>query len=1411
MNESTISSHHKAPNTPKRDAFLIAGLGASAGGIQALQEFFEHVPADSGVAYVVILHLLPDHDSRLAEVLQMVATIPVSQVREKTRVEPNHVYVVPPNQHLEMQDGYIIVSPNTQIEERRAPVDIFFRTLADSHGEAAVAVILSGTGANGSMGIKRIKERGGVAFVQNPREAEFNEMPRNSIATELVDDILPVAEIPARIIAYKNSLGKIAIPIEDEQRPADQQKALREIFTQLRVRTGHDFTNYKRPTLLRRIERRINVRNLPSLSAYTAFLQQSPDEAQALLKDVLISVTNFFRDKTAFEALEHDILPSIFKGKKNGDQVRIWVAGCATGEEAYSVAMLCAERMQGMIDAPKVQIFATDIDEAAIAAAREGLYTLNDAADVSPERLRRFFTKEGDEYRIRREIRETVLFAIHNVIKDPPFSHLDLVTCRNLFIYLNHTAKKRVLETLHFALNPGGYLFLGTSEAVDGASDLFAPVLREQHIFQSRQVSARPYPVPDSVPAFRFEPTQQKSNKPEGGAADFGRLSYGDLHQRLLEQYAPPSVLVNEEYDVVHLTARAGQYLEIKGGELTKNLLALVRQELRLELRAALYKAVQQRTNVEAPNLKVRIDDRLETVNLHIRPILQEGDTARGFLLVLFEQSSDREKDEEVIIASDEPISRQLEEELINVKGQLRATNELHELQAEELKASNEELQAMNEELRSTAEELETSKEELQSINEELRTVNQELKIKVEEVTLTSNNLQNLINSTDIATIFLDRNFRVQLFSPTARDIFNLIPADFGRPLSDITHRLNYADLQRDAELVLDKLNPVERELQTSDGRVFTMRVLPYRTAEDRINGVVVTFFDITRRKQAEDAVLIDLQETRLLRDIGLRFNIEGNIQVLYDEIMEAAISIMQADAGTMQMLDPHKRELVLIAQRGFDQTMTEKFARVDARSGTTCGIALLTGERAFVNFAAPGNLDTDGSFKAHLDAGYITAQSTPLIARSGKAIGMISTHWRKHYKPSERELRFLDLLVRQTADLIEQRQAAEALRESEERLRLMMESITDYAIILTDLEGRIEQWNPGAEHLFGWTAKEVVGQPCDFIFTAEDRAAGAPERERQQAREHGRAADERWHVRKDGSRFYVSGVMAAFLGSRFAGFGKIARDLTEWQKTEEELRRSREELEAAVQLRTQELSTAYESLIHEVQERRTAEERVKELLRQLIGVQEDERRHLSRELHDGLGQQLTALRIGLEALQKLSGEQAHEQMASLQQTLQRLDTEVDFMAWELRPASLDEFGLVSALATYVAEWSKQFRIVADFHAKSPAEERKSYEIETTLYRIAQEALNNIAKHAQATHVAVILEHRDGQAVLIVEDNGIGFKQERESSPLLLEKGLGLLGIRERAALLGGTAEIESSQGTGTTVFVRLPLLLREE
>ena len=851
--------------------FLIVGIGASAGGIKALKEFFQHVAPDSNMAYVVILHLSPDFESRLAEILQTSTSIPVTQIRnEKVKVEPNNVYVIPPNKSLTMVDSFLALSPIQSYEERRAPVDIFFRTLADSNDSRAVAVILSGSGANGSMGMKRVKEMGGIVIVQDPNEAEFGDMPLNSISQGFVDFILPVRNIPSKIIHYRDYLkdNNIFVKQEQQAKEDDNQSALHDIFMHLRIKTGHDFSNYKQATILRRLERRMSVHEKSSLTAYARLLKAVPEEAQILLKDLLISVTNFFRDRSAFEALEQNILRNLFSNRTKDDTIRIWVAGCATGEEAFSLAMLCTERTDIMVDAPAVQIFATDIDEAALVTARHGFYTNSDVADVSPERLRRFFIKEGTGFRIKRELREMVLFAHHNVLKDPPFSRLDLVSCRNLLIYLNRNAQARVMETFHFALNPGAYLFLGSSESVDTSGDLYVAVDREHCIFQSRAVASRPVlHVPELSIARPTKVHDTSIQTPTSRAIE--KLSLAALHQHLLEAYAPPSVLVNQDYDIVHLSESVGRYLQITGGEPSYNLLKVVRPELRLELRGLLYSASQKRTEIRMNGLPVRLDDSEKTVNIIIRPIAGEMDTARGFLLVLFEQA-ERSANQLVTLSQTSdigPATRHLENELVHVRAQLRSTAEQYEVQTEELRASNEELQAINEELRSAAEELETSKEELQSVNEELTTLNQEFKIKIDELSQANNDFQNLIQSSDIGHIFLDRSLSIKLFTPASKAVFNLIPTDIGRSLSDITHKLSNFDVVTDAELVLQTLQSIEHELQTDNGHTFLMRISPYRTADDRINGVILTFIDITARKKSEEALRASEERFRIALD----------------------------------------------------------------------------------------------------------------------------------------------------------------------------------------------------------------------------------------------------------------------------------------------------------------------------------------------------------------------------------------------------------------------------------------------------------------------------------------------------------------------------------------------------------------
>jgi two-component system CheB/CheR fusion protein len=1401
-----------AADQPKeKKDFLIVGMGASAGGVKPILYFFATMPPNSGMAFVVILHLSPEHESNLREIIQAQTTMPVTLVNETKKVEPNCVYVIPPNRQLEMVDG--VVRSTVPVADRgsRVAIDVFFRTLADVYRRNAICIVLSGTGSDGTLGLKAIKEANGFAIVQDPQEAEYDSMPRSAIATQLSDWVLPVREMPERLINFRDSSERMHLTQDDDGKVAKEIQAdesLREILTVLRVRTGHDFSNYKTPTLVRRIARHLQIHDLEDIPAYLEFLREKPEEIHSLLKNLLINVTNFFRDKEAWSALEHQVIPNLFAGKKAGDTVRVWSCGCASGEEAYSLAMLLSEYASRLSDPPKIQIFATDVDDDAIAEAREHRYPQTIEADVSPDRLRRFFVKEGRYYCIKKELRETVLFAPHNVLRDPPFSKLDLITCRNLLIYLNRETQERVMEIFHFALAPRGYLFLGSSETAESTPKLFATVDKKFRIYSRRPTSISQQMVPPRMPVIgRWE-----VKLPEFKARPKDRaFTLGEVHYKLLEKLAPPSVLVNQDFDIQFLSESAGRYLRFKGGEPSSNLLRVINPDLLPDLRAALFSAQRDHKVAEFPNVRAVIEGVETTINLIVRRVEVDNETS-DYLLIIFDENKNLvlEKDDEKKAArplgkdeAQEVVVQRLEEELARTKENLRTTIEQHEISIEELKASNEELQAINEELRSTTEELETSKEELQSVNEELTTVNHELKEKMDETTRTNSDLQNLMASTDIATIFLDRNFRIKRFTPPVEQLFNITPLDIGRPLEHFTHKLEYQNLADDAAEVLRRLAPIEREVRNNQARTYLTRFAPYRTVDDRIEGVVLNFVDITERKRAEESVAADLKATQMLRDLSAQITTEGDIQVLYDKILNIAIALSQADAGTIQQYDEEKQELVLLSAKNFSPEMTTHFACVKAKSETSCGMALAKGERAYIDFDDPDANDPNGSLKMHMDAGYLSAQSTPLISRSGRVIGMFSTHWRKHYRLTERELRFLDLLARQAADLIEQRQAEKALRESEERFRLVMESVTDYAIITWGDNGAINSWSRGAEAIFDWTAAEVVGQSPDIIFTPEDRAAGVPQGEMRKAREEGRAEDERWHVRKDGPRFFASGVMTALRDST-REFVKITRDLTERKQLEEELRDSRDALEMRVKERTGELRQSNESLQSEVAERRLAEEQVKELLRRIVSTQEIERRRIARDLHDQLGQQLTALNLALESVKKETKNNAAlaTRIDQIQELARQIDSDVDFLTWELRPAELNELGLSAAVENFVQEWSKHFEIEAEFHAANLEKLRLSSEIEINLYRIAQEALNNIVKHAEASHASVLLERRNNSIVMVIEDNGKGFVFADSRN----DRGIGLLSMRERASLVGGRLEIESAEGQGTSIFVRVPI-----
>ena len=844
---------------------VVVGIGASAGGVGALQRLFDALPEKTGAAFVVVVHLDPDFRSEMPSILAARTHMPVVQVGEPVPLNADHVYVIPPDRRLHITNDEIATAEFEEPRGQRAPIDLFFRSLAEQHGDGC-AVILTGAGSDGAVGIRAVKESGGIILVQDPSEADFPSMPRSAIATGNADFVLPIRELAQRLTELVREKGNGALYGGVRGFNPD---LLGRILTHIRIRTGHDFSKYKRATILRRIARRMQVTRAESPADYCDVLRDDVDEAQALLGDLLISVTSFFRDREAFKILEAHVIPQLFQGKLPDRSIRVWVPGCATGEEAYSIAMLLLEQASRQDIRPAIQVFGSDIDTKALAIAREGNYPAAIEADISEDRLRRFFAREKDHYRVRQELRDLVLFASHSLLKDPPFSRLDLIACRNVLIYLDRELQELACHTFHYALIPNGFLMLGTSETADHPVGLFRPLDRKARIYQS---SASPGEL-------RLMPRQLGSRgivnevvvHPIRPVSTSTLLNEAATHRQALEKIAPPNILVDQSHRVVHMSDNAGRYLQPSGGPLSGNVVDLVRPELRFELRSALHRVFETSQSWLSPPIPVRFNGAPHRVLMHVKPNDDHDGHGGGSAVVLFIEGGVIEDAIEGSLsrndAASETVAR-LREELQHTQARLRTTREESESANEGLRAANEELQSINEEYRSTSEELETSKEELQSINEELQTVNSELKLKLEDVSRAHSDLQNLLAATDFGTLFLDASLRIKRFTQQVTELFSITSSDEGRPIADFAHRLEYENLVDDARSVLANLTPIKHEIRSRDDRWYEVRMRPYRTVEDKIDGVVLTFVETTDRRQAEEA--LRLSERRLRRETQL-------------------------------------------------------------------------------------------------------------------------------------------------------------------------------------------------------------------------------------------------------------------------------------------------------------------------------------------------------------------------------------------------------------------------------------------------------------------------------------------------------------------------------------------------------------
>ncbi|PKL73981.1 MAG: chemotaxis protein CheR [Methanobacteriales archaeon HGW-Methanobacteriales-2] len=843
----------KGEITPKSPNKLpVVAIGASAGGLDALKKFFTAMSPDPGMAFVLVQHLDPTHESTLADLMSRYTPLKVVQARDGMKVESDYLYIIPPNKDMGLMNRTIQLMEPVEPHGMRLPINFFLKNLAEDQKERSIAIIFSGFGSDGTIGIKSIKAAGGMVMAQDPATADSNSMPASAIQTGLVDFILPPEEMPEKLMNYVESahktIKKILTPKEETER------ALQKIFMLIRNRTSHDFSYYKENTVYRRISRRMNIHQIENIQTYLRYLQENPHEIDILFKELLINVTSFFRDKKSFDSFKNS-LKELIKQKLDVDNLRVWVPGCSSGEEVYSIAIIIHELLEESGKNIDVQIFGTDIDIDALTTARSGTYPSTIAEDVSPELLNKYFVKKDNVFTIRTDIREMVVFAPHDVLIDPPFTKLDVLSCRNLLIYLNGEAQQKVISNFNYALNKDGILFLGPSESVGEFVDAFNVVDKKWKIFKCVKSTefirrfVEVHPIPRTLQLSNFETGIGLKQLNTSKSVNIVNLA----EKELLDIYVPPSAIITDFGEILYIHGRLGNYLEPAQGKAKLNIVEMAREGLKFELNSSIQNAISKKSEIVVEGLRVKNNGGHIFINLNVKPL--ELETTKGLLIVSFEEVSvdkNGKKDKmklNMVTKGDERI-RELESELNLTKERLNVTIEEMKSSNEELRSANEELQSMNEESQSTNEELETSKEELQSINEEMVTVNNELQMKIDELTQAKDDMNNLFNSTEIAIIFLDRDLNIRRYTKEATNLIKMIESDVGRPFSDIATNLKYDNFTDDIQQVMDRVTFKETEIETEDGKWFQTRIMPYKTFKNVIDGVVITFNNITERKE---------------------------------------------------------------------------------------------------------------------------------------------------------------------------------------------------------------------------------------------------------------------------------------------------------------------------------------------------------------------------------------------------------------------------------------------------------------------------------------------------------------------------------------------------------------------------------
>jgi two-component system CheB/CheR fusion protein len=1400
----------------------VVGIGASAGGLVAFKKFFNHMPGDSGIAFVLVPHLDPSHQSLMVELLSRHTKMPVHEVSDGLVIEANHIYIIPPAKYLSIENSILRLSKPPKSSRIETAIDNFLRSLAVDQAERSIGIILSGTSSHGCSGLQAIKANGGLVMVQQPDTAEYDAMPQNAIDTGIVDYILPPEEMPATLIRYVQHAY-----VSGAWQPMDPAKTeieeLDRVLSLLREHTKHDFRYYRKKMIMRRVLRRMGLHRIDQLKDYCSFLRKNPDEAKLLFRDLLIGVTGFFREPEAYKVLEQRVIPQWIERNDSDTPVRIWIPGCATGEEAYSIAMLLIEKYSTAKKQLNLQIFATDIDEAALEIARQGSYPVSIAADIPPERLSRFFTQTGSHYQVNKQLREFVVFATQNLISDAPFSRLDLISCRNLLIYLEPEVQRKVISLFHFALNEDGHLFLGSSETVGRHVDLFDTVSKKWRVFRRIGPTRRDIvKFPITTGYERRGALPSNVSPPATPEINFAELT----RRHLLDDYAPASVLINRKYEVLYFQGPTGDFLEPPTGEPTRDLIAMARQGLQTKLRAACHKAIHDDHTISDTGSRVKRNNRWYPCTITVKPII-EPKQAEGLLLVTFQsREAIYEKaaapDAATTAIEESTLVHQLEYELKVTRDDLQSTIEDLESSNEELKASNEEIMSMNEELQSANEELETSKEELQSLNEELSTVNSQLQDKVEELDKAHNDMTNLLNSADIATLFLDTELCIRQFTPATGKLLGLISSDAGRPINTFATDFTGESLLLDARAVLEKLTPLENELTASNGHHYLRRTLPYRTADNRIDGLVVTFIDITQRIESE-------RQTRRMAT------------VLYDS--SDAITVLALD-GSITAWNRGAERLYGYSETEALKMNISDLVPAEERANTDDILSRITAGENIKSFDTE-RLTKDGRKLV------VWITLTPLYDDTGQPTAVAITE----RDTSERiELDNLRVQTDRLLRMVDHLPAGAVYREND---RLMInravEQITGYH---RDELATLDQW---FHKLYGEQATELRQQ-----YQVE-RAAGFPRQtgpiplthkdggqryveyaaykfddhevwimhdvsKRRESEMALRDREERLRAVMDNAAEAIividnNGLITDFNNAAEKLFGYTAEDAIEhnvsmlmpsplreahdsyikhYLKTRKPriLNQSRElpgcrkdgsTFPIEITITEVDHLGAFVGIIRDLSAQKTLE-------RQIADISTQEQERIGLEIHDGLGQQLTGLSMVATSIKRSLASRNLPEAEKLDELIKQLQLaikEARVLSRGLAPVPINPEGLADALTMLARDVQDKTGIDCSFESHHAVEinDRTSA---MQIYRIIQEAVNNAVKHAKASKISIYLDSMNGTCELSVSDNGCGFDTKKNMSD-----GLGMSIMRYRSGIIGCNLEVKSAAGKGTTVRCR--------